>query len=295
MHSSESSAQDGPDILEVLGRLWSRKWLIVAAMLVFTAAFTALAFLSTPVYRATAVLMPASTGRMGSLGSLGSLGGLASIAGINLGQAGGNQTEEAMAVLRSREFSEAFMADNKLLPVLFADKWNAAGGAWIGGASAQPSMAKAYKKLNKIRVIEEDKKTGLVNLQIDWTDPALAASWANELVARLNSTMKARAIARSTAYVDFLQKELAHTSEVETRTAISRLIEAQVNERVLASVSPDYAFRIVDRATVPDVHDPLWPNKPLLVVLGAITGLVVGCFLALVLHAMAARAARRHA
>ena len=153
----------------------------------------------------------------------------------------------------------------------------------------QPSMAKAYKRFNNFRVIEEDKKTGLVNLQIDWRDPKLAANWANELVVRLNGTMRARAIARSKAYVEFLQKELTQTSEVGTRTAISRLIEAQINERVLANVSEEYAFRVVDRATVPDVHDPLWPNKSLLIVLGALTGLIVGAFLALTLDAISAR------
>ncbi len=293
---SSAADQSDTDLLRILGRIWTRKWLVFGSIVVFGLSFGLLAFLSTPVYRANVVLLPADSGKLGSLGSaLGSLGSIASIAGVNLGQSGGNQAEEAMAVLRSRQFSEAFIADKKLLPVLFPNLWDPEAEVWRGGVNMQPTMAKAYKLFNKIRVIEEDKKTGLINLQIDWRNPTVAASWANELVARLNAVMRSRAISRSNDYLAFLQKELARTSEVETHTAISRLIEARINERVLATVSDEYAFRIVDRATAPDVQDPLWPNRPLLLALGVLTGLIVGIFLALTANAIAESAAGRSA
>ncbi len=102
-----------------------------------------------------------------------------------------------------------------------------------------------------MRSVSKDKQTGLITLAIEWRDPVQAASWANELVARLNAEMRARAIARTSASIDYLQKELANTSEVETKRAMDRVMEAQINKRMLATVTEEYALRVVDRALPP--------------------------------------------
>jgi LPS O-antigen subunit length determinant protein (WzzB/FepE family) len=74
----------------------------------------------------------------------------------------------------------------------------------------------------------------------------------------------------------FLEKELQSSSTVEARDAISRLIEAQVKERMLANVTPDYSFRVVDKAIPADRDDPVKPQKALLIAVGVLLGLVVG-------------------
>ena len=245
--------------------------------MLFTAIFAAVAFLMTPVYRATTILVPASNGRsVEGLGSaLDQLGGLASIAGITLGNKG-SDTEEALAVLRSREFTERFINERGLMPKLFSSKWDAQGGKWKVPERSQPTPAKAYRYFSKkIRSITQDRKTGLVTLQIDWTDRQEAAAWANELATRLNEEMRSRAIANADASVGFLEKELQRTSTVETREAISRLMEAQVKQRMLANVTHEYAFRIVDKALPPDADDPVRPQKVAMLLAGPAVGLVL--------------------
>ncbi len=66
------------------------------------------------------------------------------------------------------------------------------------------------------------------------------------------------------------------TSTMEARDAISRLMEAQVKQRMLANVTQDYSFRVVDRAIPPDKDDPISPQKALLLVSGVLLGLAVG-------------------
>ena len=272
------------EITAPVGRLVANLWWVIGSFVLFTGGFAVAAFVVTPVYRSATVLMPASTGRtnLGSLNSaLGQLGGLASLVGMSVGGED-SETEEALAVLRSRQFTEAFIADLDLMPKLFADKWDVAQKKWKVPVKRQPTPAQAYRLFSReICTIIEDKKTGLVTLQIDWRDRNEAAGWSNELVRRINAEMRARAIAQADASVGYLQNELINTADVGTREAINRLTESQVRKRMLASVTQEYAFRVVDRAMAPDVSDPVRPAKMMLILVGLILGIGIGCMAAL--------------
>lgn len=276
-------AMNDDDIIDsrkVFAALAAKRWWVAASVVLFTLGFTTAAFVITPIYSATTILVPARTGQSsGGLGALGDLGGLVSLAGISIGSRG-SETEEALAVLRSREFTERFMADENLLPKLFASRWNAAAGTW---KSVPPTPAKAYRYFNtKIRSIEQDKKTGLVSLEIDWKDRTEAAAWANELVQRLNQEMRVRALAAADASLGYLDNELQTTTVVATREAIGHLIESQVKSRMVANVSKEFAFRVVDRAMPADADSPVRPQKLLMVAAGFFTGLMIGIVYALV-------------
>jgi uncharacterized protein involved in exopolysaccharide biosynthesis len=274
---------DAIDLRVVFARIARGKWWILACLLISAAGFGAAYFRIKPIFRAATVLIPASSER-NSLSStlsstLGQLGGFASLAGVSLGSADA-ATEEALAVLQSRQFTEQFISDRNLMPVLFADKWDAARGAWKTGGwrnSSPPTPAKAVKYFaKKVRTVIRDKKSNLITLQIDWRDRDQAAAWANELAQRLNAEMRGRAIDQAGASINFLEKELATTTVVETRDSISRLMETQIKQRMLANVTQQYAFRIVDRAMAPDSDDPVWPRKVLFFVIGPLLGLLLG-------------------
>ncbi len=279
---------DEVDLRQLFTKLWQKRWWVISSVILFTAAFTTAAYTITPIYRASTVLIPASSerGSSGVLGSaLGQLGGLASLAGISVGS-GDAETEEALAVLRSRQFTERFIIDNNLLPKLFAEKWDVSNNKWKVAEKEQPTLAKANAYFTKnIRTVAQDKKTGLVTLQIDWKDRNEAAAWANELVQRLNSDMRARAIAKSDASVGYLEKELKNTSLIGTQEAINRLIEAQVKQRMLASVSQEYSFRVVDKAMAVDEDDPIRPKKLLLLAAGPFFGSFLGILWVLLMGA----------
>jgi uncharacterized protein involved in exopolysaccharide biosynthesis len=292
LQTEEWGNEEVMDLRQLFVRLWARRWLILVIVVVFTAVFAAATFLIKPIYRATTVLLPASSERSSlsnSLSSaLGSLGGLASLAGVSVGSSD-VVTEEALAVLRSRQFTESFLTDQNLMPKLYARKWDAANGKWRVGPDDQPTPAQAFKYFDKkIRSITQDRKTGLVSLQIDWRDRSEAAAWANELTQRLNTEMRTRAIDKADASLGFLEKELMSTTVLGTREAINRLIETQIKQRMLANVSPEYVFRVVDKAMAPDADDPVWPQKLLLTVAGGFFGLAFGAVLALVLSASSA-------
>ncbi|MEQ1579265.1 MAG: Wzz/FepE/Etk N-terminal domain-containing protein [Steroidobacteraceae bacterium] len=272
-------------VRHLLAQVWAGRLWIVASALLVSAACTAAAFLMTPKYRASVVLSPvviegAAGGGLGS--ALGQISGLASLAGIAMGSS--NQgVDEALAVLRSREFTESFVQELNLMPVLYSGLWDAEAGAWRPDVEKTPTSWMAYRYFDRsIRSIKQDKATGLVTLTIDWRDRELTAEWANRLVQKLNSEMRERAIEQSKASMGFLREELANTSDVGTRDAINRLIESQVRQRMLANVKPDYAFRVIDKALAPDADDVVSPNKLLLIAGGPVVGVLLGAFLVLV-------------
>jgi uncharacterized protein involved in exopolysaccharide biosynthesis len=263
----------------LIAALRRKSLLILAISVAFGIAFGVVAFEMTPVYRGTTILAPADTEKKG-MGSglssaLGSMSGIAALAGLGLGGSD-YATEEAIAVLKSEHFTEEFIEDNNLLPELFPKSWDAGAGNWKHGIKKIPTPGKGFHAFDRIRKIERNPKSGLITLQIDWKDPAKAANWTNQLVERLNTEMRNRALSQAEASLGYLQQEFAGTVDVTTREAISRLMEGQIKQEMLAHVTKEYALQVVDKAIPADVDDPVRPIKILYVAFGLFSGAMVG-------------------
>jgi len=273
---------DEINLLDYWRILTRYKWLIILLTIMSGAGTIALAFSLTPIYRAEVTLAPAAEDKSAASALAGQFGGLASLAGVNLGGSGG-KTEEAIATLNSRLFTDTFIKEKKLMPILFDDIWDENNKSWkVESDKDKPTAWQAYKLFNAdIRSISEDKKSGMLALSIEWKDPKIATQWANELVERINSHQKAAAIKESQQSIEYLKNELQETSVVEMRQAIFRLIEAQTKNIMLASVRDEFVFKIIDPAVVPEEN--IKPKKKLMAILGTIVGFMLGVFLAFLL------------
>ncbi|MBN4060626.1 hypothetical protein JYT78_01005 [bacterium AH-315-I20] len=269
--------EDEIDLLEYWNVLWKKKKLILSAS--FLAAFLAagLSLLMPNIYQAEALLAPmGGEERKGGLSSvLGGLGGIASLAGVSLG--GGGTVEQNIAVLKSRQFIWGFVKDEKLMPILFEDAWDAETKQWIAeDVEQQPTLWAAWRVLTKVLNIDVDKSSGLVRLSIEWKDSELAASWANKLVYRINTYLREEAIKQSEHKLKYLNVELSKTKVEENRQALFGLISAEQKQAMLANTQQDFAFRVIDPAVVPDKK--IKPKRAIIVIVSAF---VVG-FLAIV-------------
>lgn len=234
-----------------------------------------------PVYSSDVLLAPVgSEDGQNNLSSLANqFGGLASLAGVTLG--GGNDKGHAIAVLKSRRFTEDFIKNENLMPILFRDKWDVDQNRWKSDEQDKtPTIADAYKLFNEnIRFLNEDPSVGLVTLRIEWTDRTLAAEWANSLVDRLNDYLRDRDIAEAQRSIEFLNRALEKNSIVELRQGIFSLLEQQIEKIMIANVRQGYAFKVLDPAVVSDEDKYVRPKK--LVIVIAATAL--GLFFALVI------------
>ena len=273
---------------DVAAKVWGRKWLVAVMTTLFTAAAMTIALLSPSRYEASVLLSPvvseADASKLGGAGALlsqlGGLGGLSSLAGTS-----SSKRAEAVATLQSRLLTEAFITEKNLLPVLYAQQWDADNIQWkTNGGKAQPTIwqAEEYFRLT-IRKILEDKKTGLVTLTMTWTDPQLAADWANEVIQRTNSYLRSKTIAESERNLSYLHEQLKSTSIVELQNAISGLIEAEIKKVMIAKGSEEFAFRVIDPARVPERR--VSPKRMVITATGFFIGFVISLALALALPA----------
>ncbi|MEM7763633.1 MAG: Wzz/FepE/Etk N-terminal domain-containing protein [Pseudomonadota bacterium] len=274
--------KQGYDVGDFIRILWSRKWLIASIAFVVTSVAIAAAFLVQPTYRGEVLMAPVTTdGSAAGLGQIaGQLGGLASLAGIDI--QGGDRSEEYLAILRSRFFTEAFIHDEVLMDDLFADEWCAERSDWCPDVVDVPTIRDAFERFDKdVRTVVKSTKTGFVRVVIDWHDPETASRWANTMSARLNQVLQARAIEESAHNIEFLNQRLLDTSEVELRDGIYQLIETEMRQLMLASSRSEFGFRIIDPAVASDLDDPYAPKKPIYAFFGLCIGGLLGILFAL--------------
>jgi len=281
-----SSANDEVSLLDLWRVLVSYKWLIFVLTFLSICIGAGIAFWLPPVYRAEITLAPVSTEEGGRLSALaGELGGIASLAGINIGS-GNTSTDQAIAVLKSRAFTDAFIKEEQLLPILFSDQWDSQKKTWrLEDQNEAPTLRQAYLLFDeRLRTITQDKKTGLITLVIEWKDPKQAAQWANLLVERLNFHERRAAIAEAEKSLAYLKNQLSQTSVLEMQQAIYRLIEAQTKNIMLANARDEYAFKIIDPAVTPEKKTK--PNRVFIIGIGATIGFLSSLLLVFVMSAV---------
>jgi hypothetical protein len=261
----------GLTLSELVKASWAFRWVSLAIVVATTGLAALIAFTAAPIYRAEVLLSPLQDegptggglgGIMRQLGDIAPLVGMSGLEGVGL-------KEETMALVTSRSFLGQFIADEKLMPVLYPELSASAAAA----GDDTPTLGDAYRWFGRsILTIDEDKDTGLIRLGIEWRDPQLAADWANKLVARINDRMRARAIAEAERSIEYLQKELTKTSILGIQDSIYRLIESHVSTIALARSRDGYALRVIDAATAPEPKDFVRPRRVLLIALGLVGG-----------------------
>jgi uncharacterized protein involved in exopolysaccharide biosynthesis len=285
----DQNQDEALSIRELWNILYDSRVLIIGFTLASTMVAIVVAYAMTPVYRARALLAPvvddAASANMAGL-SASPLGNFAALAGLTV-NATSARVNEAIALLQAREFTERFIEENNLLPVLFADDWDAERKAWaVEDPADAPTLADAYRVVNDIRTVSQDRRSGFVTVTVDWSDREVAARWAGLLIDGVNRRMRERTIREAERSLEFLNKELQRASVLEIQQSIYRLMEAQIKTIMLANVRDQYSFRIIDPPTVPDTKDRIRPKRTLLALLGLLLGATAGVILAFFRHAL---------
>jgi uncharacterized protein involved in exopolysaccharide biosynthesis len=243
------------------------------------------ALIQPKIFRAEALLqVRQQSGSLGGLGGLASLaaefGGLPGAGALSLG-GGDTDREVALATLRSRTVVEAFIAEKNLLPRIHEYRWYGNAKVW-GGADAgdTPTLWQAYNDFTKdVLRISEDRKSGLVTLAVEWTNPEEAQQWVTELVARANAHLKERAIQEGEGNLEYLQGQAQHIGQVELVQALYGLVEEQLKQMMMAKGGAEFALKTIDPAVVPTKR--IKPNRAYISLAGLFLGGALGAALTL--------------
>ena len=293
------AANDEIDLLELVQTIWAGKWLIIAITAIF-AVGSVLYVISQPnIYKAEAKLAPTkeSQGGMGALG--GQLGGLASLAGINMPRGQVDNSQLAQEIIKSRAFLTDFVERRGILPDLMAvESWNQASGevvyasdiydiatqSWVREVKSpqqvEPSSWEYVKELQRIISMSEGGYAGILSLSVEHISPNIAKQWVDWLIEDINNEMRRRDVEEAQSSIAFIEREMATTQLANTHQVYATLLEQQTQTIMLANVRPEYVFRVIDPAVVPEQKAK--PNRTLTVVLGIILGGILGVFVALV-------------
>lgn len=305
-----AAGDDGELRLIDLWRILSRgRFVIFLCSFIATVVAVGMALSMDNIYRGEVVLAPVSEERAPGGASSGALMNVAEIAGIQIpGKTGVSEADEAIAVMRSRRFTEEFIRQKGLLPVLLPE-WDEPPGLasrmMEGAASLMRSLSgdapgsggeqteadlqrkmiwDAYKVFDQIRQIDIDPEVGLVRVRVDWTDPVLAAEWANELVAYINRESRIRNIEAAQKNIGYLQEQVDVTVDTDRRRLLFNLIEGETRRIMFANSRDEFAFRIIDPAVVP--QEKIRPRRAIIVIVSLMGGFILGLFIVIVRHAV---------
>jgi uncharacterized protein involved in exopolysaccharide biosynthesis len=264
---------DELDVYRLIQLVWKRRWLVIAITGLFGLGAVALALLTDPVYRAQAVVTEVreSSSMGGAAGSLlAQFGGLANLAGINIGS-GDAASRNNSAILKSRYLAEEFVRRHKLVDDMFRK------------SRLKPTLWRAVEGFRGgVLTISEDIRQGKTTVAVEWTDPALAARWANDYVALANEIVRARALDEATRNIAYLNSQIAQTSVLELQKVMYVLVQNEMKTLMLANARTEYAFAVVDPAVVPELR--IRPARTLMVLTGGVMGFVFSVVVVLALH-----------
>jgi len=290
---------DEIDLKELFFTLWGSKFLIIFTVGIF-AAIAVLYALSLPnVYQSTAMLAPKSKSS-GISASLQQYAGLASLAGVSI--PGGETSESALALelIRSKSFFEDYLYEEILVELMAVNGWDSGSGqlsidndiydvkaqAWVREAqpprATKPHLDEAFAQYSRCVSVSSDAKSGLATLNVKHFSPIVAQNWANLIINRLNESLKSQKVAEANAAIAYLVEQSKQTSLVKMDEVFSRLIEDQTQTIMLASVSDNFLFNIIQRPDAPLLKSE--PKRALICVLGTLLGGMVSVLVVLVLH-----------
>ena len=293
---------DEIDLKELFMVLWAGKWSIIGVT-GFAAVLSVVVALMMPnIYTSSALLAPAESSSGGLSSMMKQYGGLASLAGISLpGDGQASQAALGMELMKSRAFLADFVERRAILADLMAvDAWDSTTGevsydddiylaesqTWVGVVDppkkAKPSMQEAHEAFIDILSVSEGKDTGYVTVSIEHKSPVIAQRWVTWLVEDVNRAVRDQDVSEANRSIEYLKEQVSNTALAELQAMFFELIQSQTETVMLAQVRPEYVFKTIDPAVVPEEKSK--PKRALICVLGTMLGGMLGVLIVLVRH-----------
>lgn len=252
------------------------------------------------IYMSKALLLPVESANSFN-SNLNSYSSLASLAGVNIPQqTDQSNTSRALEKLNTLSFYENSILPNIHLPELMAvNSWNmnsnkiefnkeiymASEDKWVRKVEypkqPKPSSQESFKafKNNHLKIIQ-DKTTGFITLSIKHQSPYVAKNWIEIVVKEINSFYRQKDKMEAEIALNFLNNQMLKTGFSDIKKVIATLIQQETQKLTLIEANESYVFEYIDPPAVSE--QKFQPNRPVIVFIGALIGLMLGIFMSLI-------------
>lgn len=287
---------------QLISIFWKEKFKIITLTFISSVIGVLVAINLPNIYKSEAVLAPTDndTSQANLLASPG-LGSIAQMAGIKATSERELNSLMAIEVLRSREFFSDFNSQyNILVPLMAASGWIEADNEliidpdvydtfnkkWVREVpptkSSEPSIQEAHLQFLDILSVSRDKVTGLVRVGIKHYSPYVAKDWVDLIVLEINERMRQEDVNRANLSMEYLKDEIQNTKLSELRSLLFSLVQQQIQIIMLAEASPEYLFKTIDSAVVPELK--IEPKRPVIAIMSFIIGFLISIIIVISLH-----------
>ncbi|MBI5925029.1 MAG: lipopolysaccharide biosynthesis protein [Aquabacterium sp.] len=210
VHDQDQSSVGGVDLLQLIAR--NSKSLVGWPLLVGAVAFGA-TYLVQPVFTARSVFLPPQQPQSATAVAMQSLGALASLTGASVGAR--TPTDQYIALMQSVNVANRVIEARQLKAVY----------GTANGDDTRRALA-AYVR------IDAGKRSGLMSVEVDDTDPVRAASVANEYVEQLRRLTSELAVTEAQQRRAFFEQQLQKARD-RLASAQGALQASGINEGAL--------------------------------------------------------------
>lgn len=227
------------------------------------------AFTLPNVYRSTGIYEVAGTSETSSHVQKSGLSSIAGAVGVSLGGGQTNKGDIIVETIKSKTFLEHLIKFDDVLPALLAAEsydlqskkinfdesiFSSQNKQWNYKV---PSVHEAYIVYKRNLAVYQDQGDNFIYISFDHISPDFANDFLNLIIDELNLSLRKKSSIEANAALDFLESQLTGTFLIELRNSISTLIQKQLEKKMLADVSKNFALKPIESPFVEEEkHSP---------------------------------------
>ena len=289
--------EDEIDLRELFEVLWMNKVRIIAITGLISLSSIVISLMMTNYYTSESVLIARDQQDSGALSDF---SGVASLVGVDL-SGDGASVFKVLEIIQSREFTKHLITFDNILPSIMAAEsydtsskkiifdpeiYDEESKTWTREPSANgnviPSHLEAHREYSDMLSIMKDKITGLISIKIEHVSPVFAHEFLSLIIQEANNLNREIDVATTTKALTYLKAELSQTPQVEIKKSISKLIENQLETKMMASIYDDYVLIALEPPFVPDKKSG--PIRSLIVIVSTLLAGIFSVLYVLIRH-----------
>tara|TARA_B100000003_G_scaffold23050_1_gene18491 strand:+ start:197 stop:1075 length:879 start_codon:yes stop_codon:yes gene_type:complete len=265
------------NIFEISNFLFS-KWKTLSVVVIIAIVISlSYGFLKPNVYRASIVIAPIENQNTVSRFMPGNLSSFSPFAGINASESEVSKSIMLEATLRSRSFFEDIFENAYFAPRLFAYKaWNSESKELVIDSSIfntdseewleEPNIEIYHKHFLDDLIFNHNLRTGIITISFDHISPHFAAEFLQHAIGVADTKLRTEKLITTESNIKFLNQQLNLYENVETKEAISLLIQSEIEQKMLAEINENYSFKVIDEIYIPE--SKTYPSRALILIVG---------------------------